>query len=336
VKAVVEDYPCVLSHAQNPLLHVAVLIPIRDDWASASQFLLLLDQAISAHACIADVLLVDDGSTQSCPAEQFRSRYAVIRSIHVLRLRRNLGHQRSIAIGLVHIKKAMPCDAVLVMDGDGEDTPDGALQLLCSFSGTTAVFAERSRRTESFVFRVFYQLYKILHLALTSVAVKMGNFSILPWHYLDTLVVMSELWNHYAAAVVRSRLPYDTTPIPRGRRIAGESRMNFVSLVTHGMSAISVFGDIVGVRLLLATIIGSCATILCIVTVLIIRFFTHLAIPGWATYSTGTLAIILIQLLTIGASFTFTFLSNRTDFSFIPLRDYESFVGISKEIYHND
>lgn len=318
------------------LLQVTVLMPIRDDWASASQLLLLLDQAICVHACTVDVLLVDDGSIQSCPAEQFRSQYAVLRSIQVLRLRRNLGHQRSIAIGLVHIKKAMPCDAVLVMDGDGEDTPDGALQLLRSFSGTTAVFAERSRRTESIVFRFFYQLYKIMHLALTSVAVKMGNFSILPWHYLDTLVVMSELWNHYAAAVVRSRLPYVTTPIPRGRRIAGTSKMNFVSLVTHGISAISVFGDIVGVRLLIATIIGSCATLLGIVAVLIIRIFTHLAIPGWATYSIGTLVILLIQFLTVATSFTFNFLSNRINFSFVPLRDCESFVVASTEIYHND
>ena len=109
--------------------------------------------------------------------------------------------------------------------------------------------------------------------------------------------------------------------------------MNFVSLVTHGMSAISVFGDIVGVRLLTASIIGSCATLLGIVAVLTIRIFTRLAIPGWATYSTGTLVILLIQFITVALSFTFTFLSNRINFSFIPLRDCESFVAISTEIY---
>jgi polyisoprenyl-phosphate glycosyltransferase len=276
---------------------------------------------------------VDDGSIQSCPAEQFRSQYAVLRSIQVLRLRRNLGHQRSIAIGLVHLRKTMSCDAVLVMDGDGEDTPEGALELLRSFSATTAVFAERSRRTESIVFQFFYKLYKVIHLAFTGVAVKMGNFSILPWHYLDTLVVMSELWNHYAAAVVRSRLPYATTPIPRGYRITGTSKMNFVSLVTHGMSAISVFSDIVGVRLLIASIIGTCVILLGIVGVFIIRIFTHLAIPGWATYSTGILVILLSQLITGAMSFTFSFLSNRINFGFVPLRDCELFVVISTGIY---
>jgi 2-polyprenyl-3-methyl-5-hydroxy-6-metoxy-1,4-benzoquinol methylase len=80
---------------------------------------------------------------------------------------------------------------------------------------------------------------------LTGISVRVGNFSILPRSYLSTLIVLSELWNHYAAAVFRSRLKFEMIPIPRGRRIAGASRMNFVSLVTHGLSAASVFSDIV-------------------------------------------------------------------------------------------
>jgi glycosyltransferase involved in cell wall biosynthesis len=226
-------------------------MPLRDDWASAAELISLLDQAICSYPCTLDVLLVDDGSVQGCSSANFRSRFAVVRTIRILRLRRNLGHQRAIAIGLVHVERAISCDAVLVMDADGEDTPDGALQLVRAFSeghhGTKAVFAERSRRTESLAFRLFYQLYKVLHRILTGISVRVGNFSILPSAYLSTLVVMSEMWNHYAAAVFRSGLPFSTIPIPRGYRITGTSRMTFVSLATHGMSAISAFGDVVGV-----------------------------------------------------------------------------------------
>ena len=259
-----------------------------------------------------------------------------MRSIRILRLRRNLGHQRAIAIGLVHVEKAIAADAVLVMDGDGEDTPEGALQLLRAFSGATAIFAERSRRTESFAFRLFYQLYKVLHRMLTGVSVRVGNFSILPSHYLGTLVVMSELWNHYAAAVFRSGLPFTTTPIPRGYRITGTSRMNFVSLTAHGMSAISVFGDVVGVRLLIASMAGSILAALGILAVAAIRIFTDRAIPGWASASIGTLAIIIIQFITIATSFTFTMLSNRINLSFVPLRDYELFVAEVRDVYSNE
>jgi hypothetical protein len=308
-------------------------MPLRDDWASSGELIRHLDRHLSSYPCHVQVLLVDDGSVQRASSSDFQSQFTVVRSIRILRLRRNLGHQRAIAIGLVHVEKAMPCDAILVMDADGEDTADGALQLLRDFSGSTAIFAERSRRTESFVFRVFYQMYKALHLVLTGISVRVGNFSILPSHYLGTLVVMSELWNHYAAAVFRSGLPFTTTPIPRGHRIAGTSRMNFVSLTAHGMSAISVFGDIVGVRLLIACMAGSAMAAIGILTVTAIRAFTDWAVPGWATYSVGLLVIILIQFITMAISFTFTILSNRINLSFVPLRDYELFVADARDIY---
>lgn len=324
-----------LRHAATvgSALRVVILMPLRDDWASAAELIRRLDQAISSFPCTVDVLLVDDGSIQAFDAVDFQSRFAVVRSIRVLSLRRNLGHQRAIAIGLVHVDKAMPCDAVLVMDSDGEDTPDGALQLLRAFSGSTANFAERSKRTESLTFRLFYRLYRLLYRLLTGLNVRVGNFSILPSRYLGRLVVTSEMWNHYAAAVFRSGLPFTTTPIPRGHRIAGKSRMNFVSLIAHGVSAISVFADVVGVRLLIASLAGSLIAGAGIFALGAIRILSGQAIPSWAMYSMGALAVILIQCVTVAASFTFTILSNRTSHSFVPLRNHELFVAEVQDIY---
>lgn len=317
-------------------LRLLVLMPVRDDWASASELIRRLDGAVSSKVCMLDILMVDDASLQKCDPTDFRHEFSVVRAIRVLRLRRNLGHQRAIAIGLAYIQENSQYDAVLVMDSDGEDTPQGVLDLLNTFSdnaGERAIFAERSRRSESFVFRVFYRLYRHLHRALTGVKVRVGNFSILPFEYLSTLVAMSELWNHYAAAIFRSKLAYSMIPIPRGNRIAGGSRMNFVGLVSHGLSAISVFGDIVGVRLLIASLLGSFLAALGIVAVVAIRIFTNLAIPGWATDATGALAIIMMQFITVAASFTFFVLSSRTNLGFVPLRDYPLFVEQVVDIY---
>jgi len=147
---------------------------------------------------------------------------------------------------------------------------------------------------------------------------------------------MSELWNHYTAAVFRSKLPFITIPIPRGRRIAGTSQMNFVALVSHGLSAISVFGDIVGVRLLIGSLTGALLAGLGILVVVTIRLFTHWAIPGWATYTTGLLAIVLIQFIAVATSFTFIVLSNRVNFGFLPVRDYAPFVAESMDLYSHD
>ena len=318
-------------------IRICVLMPLRDDWTSAVELIRRLDHVLSAYPCVLDILIVDDASDQPVCAEDFQSRFLVVKVIRVLRLRRNLGHQRAIAIGIAHVAQTITSDAVLVMDADGEDTPEGALQLIRTFSemnhGKRAVFAERSRRTESLIFRVSYWLYKIVHRILTGIEVRVGNFSIFPSTHLNTLVVMSELWNHYAAAFFRSRLPFTTTPIPRGYRIAGKSSMNFVSLVTHGLSAISVFGELVGVRIIIASIACSCMAIAGLLAVVITRLFTDRAVPGWATYTTGFLIVILMQFLTIAMSFTFNLLSSRAALSFVPLRDYSLFVLESVEAY---
>jgi polyisoprenyl-phosphate glycosyltransferase len=311
-------------------------MPLRDDWPSAAELIRRLDKAISSYACNIEIVLVDDGSIQRYDSDDFQSNFSVVRAIRILPLRRNLGHQRAIAIGLAHIQKTISCEAVLVMDADGEDTPEGVVELLRAYSdthGEKAIFAERSRRSESLMFRSFYQLYRFLHRGLTGISVRVGNFSILPSKDLNTLVVMSELWNHYAATVFRSKLPLTMIPIPRGTRIAGTSRMNFVALVSHGLSAISVFGDIVGVRLLIGSLAGSLLAGFGIVLIAIIRLSTNLAIPGWATYATGTLVIIIIQLVTIATSFTFFMLSNRTNLGFVPFRDYSLFVEEAMDIY---
>src|SRR5215831_10192822 len=60
---------------------------------------------------------------------------------------------------------------------------------------------------------------------------------ILPGDFVRRLIVSSHLWNHYAATVVRQRLRLTTVPTVRGRRYQGHSKMNFVSLVRHGISA---------------------------------------------------------------------------------------------------
>ena len=102
---------------------------------------------------------------------------------------------------------------------------------------------------------MFYAMFKLLHRVLTGKGVRVGNFSVMPRRRLSSLVVVAEIWNHYAAAVFRSRQPHCMIPTHRSRRLCGSSSMNFVSLVTHGLSAISVYSDVVGVRLLVMSVL---------------------------------------------------------------------------------
>jgi hypothetical protein len=97
-----------------------------------------------------------------------------------------------------------------------------------------------------------------------------------------------------------------------------------------------VFGDIVGVRLLISSLAASLLAGLGIFAIVAVRFFTNWAIPGWATFATGMLAIILIQFITIATSFTFVVLSSRANLGFLPLRDYAHFVAEAVDLYSHE
>ena len=311
-------------------LRLVVLMPVYDDWPSGRLLIEKLDAVLEGVSVVASVVLIDDASLTPPPSRLSERPLKNIQSVERLRLRRNLGHQRAIAIGLCFVQKERDCDAVLVMDADGEDRAEDVPRLLgryLAFNGDRVVFAERKRRSESLVFRVFYHLYRALHRVLTGLPVKVGNFSVLSRDHVATLSVVSELWNHYAAAVYKARLPVGLMPTHRGTRLAGQSKLNFVSLVIHGLSAISVFAETVGVRLMLG--IGT-LMILCLLVVgavIAVRFGTALAIPGWATSAVGLLLILVLQMLTLVAGLTFSVLFNRNNLTFLPIRDYHYFVG---------
>jgi hypothetical protein len=192
--------------------------------------------------------------------------------------------------------------------------------------GRAIVFAQRIRRSEGFVFTFLYKLYRYAHLWLTGISVQVGNFSVVPRALLDRLVVVSDLWNHYAAAVFHSRLPYEMLPTPRARRLAGKSSMNLVSLVGHGLSAIAVFADRVGVRVLIASIVVFCATLLVVAVALGRWVLTGHAPPIWLPVVAGVMMLVVLQAAVAASLFVLHVLSTRAGSTFIPARDYRFFI----------
>ena len=309
---------------------IVVLIPIFNDWESLGLLLPRLDEALAARGIEADVLVVDDGSTIDRPGDLANGSFAALRRIDLLQLRRNLGHQRAIAVGLAYVEDCLQSRAVVVMDGDGEDDPADVPRLLDHLKQTgeaRIVFAERTRRSESIPFRIFYVLYKLLHHVLTGQRVRVGNFSAIPRRRLSSLVVVTELWNNYSAGVIRSRQPHCSIPTHRSERLSGRSTMNFVSLVTHGLSAISVYSDVVGVRLLVHSVLLAGMMLAGIVAAVVVRLTTAWPVPGWATSTVGILMILLGQVIMAAFIFSFMILGSRHGSQFLPRRDYSFFVG---------
>jgi hypothetical protein len=309
---------------------LVILVPLFNDWAVAELMLAELDRVLAQHGLAAHVLLVDDGSTEPRPAAFPARRLTALEVVEVLSLRRNLGHQRAIAIGLAFVHAERPCDAVAVMDGDGEDAPADVPRLLAKYrehGGDRIVFAARARRSESLTFRVGYQAFKVVHRILIGLPVKVGNFSVVPRRELDRLVVISELWNHYAAAVIKARLPHETVDTSRGPRLAGRSSMNLVSMVVHGLSAMAVYGEVIGVRLLCTTLLLIALAAGVFAAMVLVPPLTGVPVPVSAALIAGTLLVILAQAVLMAFVFVFIVLGSRAGFTFLPIRDFRFFVG---------
>ena len=319
--------------------HPCIVLPVYEDWAAVSKLLTLIDQALAAARRRGHVILVDDGSVTPCTVRAPAAPFEALLSVRLLTLRRNLGHQRAIAVALAHLHSKTTHETIVVMDADGEDNPADVPRLLQEYEaghGSRIVFAARHRRSELLFFRIGYFLYRHLHRLLTGIPVRVGNFSVIPRPLLGRLVVVSELWNHYAAAVFLSRLPHTSIPTERAKRLDGRSHMNVTALVVHGLSAITVHSEVIGVRLLLASLALAAVSAAAIGGVVWIRAFTDLAIPGWATGAVGMLVLVILSALMLAVGFSMTAMTSRRSAGFIPERDHQWFVGGTTDIYVAD
>jgi glycosyltransferase involved in cell wall biosynthesis len=299
-----------------------------NDWASADVLFRRIEADFLRRGWKWHLVLVDDGSLDARPPD-FLNSPAGFSSVEIVVLRRNLGHQRAIAIGLSHIFETRKEEVVVVMDADGEDTPEDLARLIEAHSALSqpkVIFAERTRRSEGTTFRLLYRLYRVLHFILTGHRIRFGNFSIIPRKLLGRLVVDPNLWLHFAATVVSGRVPYTTIPSRRGVRLHGTSKLNFSSLVIHGLAAISCYNEIVGVRLIFWALGLSALISLLILAVVTVRVATSWGVPGWATSAVGISCVLLLQAFLIILVFIAVAISSRKSHFFFPLQEYKILI----------
>ncbi|MBL8542500.1 MAG: glycosyltransferase [Hyphomonadaceae bacterium] len=273
---------------------VAIVTPVFEDQESFAELCRRLAESQRAAGEPFHVIAVDDGSLGAPP--QLSAISGAGLSGEVLRLARNVGHQAAISIGLAHAAKLPNLSACVVMDSDGEDTPESIPNLLAAVHAPNVdiAVAQRAKRSETLSFKLFYAIYKRLFRLLTGQVLRFGNFMALSPAALMRVSGMYEASTHVAGAVVKARLRRADVPTDRGTRYAGQSRMNFPSLVLHGMRAVMVFADLVLTRMALA-LVGMAALVVLIVVGALIMKLAGYATPGWVTIVTGFALSLFVQ-----------------------------------------
>jgi len=308
--------------------HIICLMPVYDDWDSFSILVKNIEDQLSpfSKTYAISIIAVDDSSNQEFDVTAFSDNIPV----EVVSLNKNIGHQRAIAAGLQYVHDSKKVfDYLIVMDSDGEDRPENILQLVDKsrdLNNSKIIFAQRKKRQESLTFKTGYFFYKHIFYALTGQRISFGNFSCIPKKLLKKVVVQDNLWNHYSGGIIQSRIPFDTILSDRGHRYKGQSKMNFTSLVLHGLSSIAVYFDQLSVRILKLSLYSIGLCFLGVFIILYKKLFTDTSIPGWASNLILIIFSIILQLSSVTLIVLLMQLSSRKNITVHSTTVYKAFI----------
>jgi len=247
---------------------VEIIIPVYNDNISLSIILNEINK-IKSEKYIFNVTVIDDFSEKPVFELIKPNLYKNIKSIKVLRLNSNMGHQKAISIGLYDSINGNS-KFILIMDGDGEDSPNNIVKLLdVALEKKCIVVASRNSRYESVVFKFSYFLYCLLFFLSTGLRMNFGNFSVIPRVFIKDVLNLKSCGIHYPATILKSCIKLEYVSLDRCKRYQGSSKMNFLGLVLHGFKSFVVFKQKITLRLI---ILYSLSILLVIFTDFLIPF----------------------------------------------------------------
>ena len=222
-------------------MKVVILIPVYNDWQSVSKLLNEINNLSVSSEFQISVIIVNDASNHDRQEEN--KNLENINSIKILNMKTNQGHARCIATGLKYINEKEDFDYVIPMDGDGEDRPEEIIEFLnkIKISNNEPIVAERVKRSENLIFKICYQVHKLITLTFTGKYIKFGNFTCLPKTTVQKLINEKSTWNSYSGSLKKVENNLLSVPSTRGTRYFGPSKMSFYNLIKHSLSIISVF-----------------------------------------------------------------------------------------------
>jgi len=282
----------------TPAPTYSVVIPIYNEQESLPELQRRLAAVLDTLDGDAEVILVDDGSTDLGYLMELEIHRADPR-FKVAQLARNFGHQLAITAGIDLARG----DAVVVMDGDLQHPPELIPELAARWrDGYEVVYGVMVARPEGWfkrtTARVYYKLLR--RLATVEIPEATGDFRLADRRVIDAFRAMPEQ-NRFVRGMFawvgfrQIGVSYEAPP-----RHAGSSKYTvrrMVRLATDGLLSFStkplrLVLDIGFVVSLLAFLFGAAT--------LISKFFGAFLVPGWLTIVLVTSFIGGIQLIVIG------------------------------------
>ncbi len=236
-------------------MKIKILIPVYNDWQSTFKLIDEINGLSIDPKFQISIIIVNDASNHDRPNNE--KDYENFQSLKIINMKINQGHARCIATGLKYIYQKEEFDYIIPMDGDGEDRPEEIKEFLNKIdeSNGRAIIGQRVKRSEGLIFKICYQMHKLITLTFTGKSIRFGNYTCLPKTIVEKMINEKATWNSFSGSL--TKLEKDLLPIPssRGPRYFGPSKMSFFNLLKHSLSIISVFRKTVLIRSALFIII---------------------------------------------------------------------------------
>jgi len=275
----------------------SIVVPLYNEQDVVAELCQRLRTAVARLHGPAEIIFVDDGSTDGTlgilKALQFEDK-----TIRVVSLSRNFGHQAAVSAGLCHAEG----DAVAVLDGDLQDPPELLPEFFAKLEeGWDVAYGVRRRRRGGISKRLsYFVFYRLLHrLADIDIPLDAGDFCAMSRRIVDHLNRLPETDRFVRG--LRAWVGFRQTGIPyeRDRRRAGIPKYTIAKLVQLSLDGLLSFSyaplrwlTIVGFVLCAVSFVG-------ILTVLYRYLFTPY-VPGYTSLAILVLFFGCAQFLTGG------------------------------------
>lgn len=282
----------------QPRIKYSIVIPIFNESATIPELWRQLTTVINLMDGDCEVIFVDDGSHDN--SYQMLSKLQKnSRVIKILRLSRNFGHQPALTAGIENTSGT----AVILMDGDLQDSPQAILRFIAKWqAGYDVVYAVREKRKEFWLKRVaFSTFYRLLNfLSGRQLPLDAGIFSLMDRRVVEALCQMPER-NRYLSGL-RAYAGFQQTGITveRGSRYQGQPKVSVAKLFKLAFDGIFSFSII---PLRIATIFGFVSAIVAFIlglTGLYFKIVLGETFLSWAYGLTTTFFMGGIQLIFLG------------------------------------
>jgi glycosyltransferase involved in cell wall biosynthesis len=285
-------------------MQLSIVVPCYNEQSvfpeTAKRLCALLGQLVESGKISASsqVYFVDDGSKDTTWSliELLASQEPRVKGI---KLSRNCGHQIALLAGLLTV----PGDAVISIDADLQDDLGAVEPMIDAFrNGHEIVYGVRRKRdTDTFLKRVTATAYyRVLERLGVEIVFNHADYRLMGRKALTALATYDEVNVFLRGLIPQLGFRTSTVYYDRLERFAGESKYplrKMLALAWNGVTSFSAapLRFITGIGIVIA--LGSFGITL---WALALRFFTHNAIPGWASIVVPIYFVGGLQLFAIG------------------------------------